>query len=138
MKIFATALIALLAGCGELPQNPMAGNSAICRHPDIEPANNNRLGDSAITHGLLFQSDSAFEFRRCDKEEIYLVDGSFAVLEELDQYFSTRSINTVTPTYVRFHGTEIECGGSLPDRYANAVEITELLTQNSSPPISCN
>jgi hypothetical protein len=138
MKIFATALIVLLAGSGELPQNPTASNSVNCRHPDIESADNNGIGDSAITQGLLFQSDSAYEFRLCNKEEIYLVDGSFAVLEKLDQYFSTRSTNTLRPTYVRFRGTEIECGDSLPDRYENAVEITELLTQNSAPPTGCN
>ena len=138
MKIFATALILLLAGYGELPQTPTASNSVNCHHPDIESADNNRIGDTAITQGLLFQSDAAYEFRLCDKEEIYLVDGSFAVLEELDQYFSTHSTNTLRPTYVRFRGTEIECGDSLPDRYANAVKITELLTQNNSPPIGCN
>lgn len=137
MRLLSPALLALLAGCLGQSQTSGASKSAVCRQPEIDPAIINRTSDPAVTHGLLFRLDSVYEFSPCDNGAIYLVDGSFAILDELDQYFSTLSAGWMDPIYVRFHGLEIECERGLPERYTNAVLILDLITRSHSVPLNC-
>ena len=139
MKILSISLFVLLAGCGESVPVETSDETTVCRGQDQRP-NVRRLDvrDTVIHEGFLFLSETAYEFRPCDKEEIFIVDASFAVIDALDQFASTQSSNPRGSQYVRFHGSEIECNDSLPDRYSNAVNVTELLAQSNSPPASCN
>jgi hypothetical protein len=139
MKILSISLFVLLAGCGGSVPVQTSDETTVCRGQDQRLDVRLGIGGDAMIHeGFLFLSETAYEFRPCDKEEIYLVDASFAVLDALDQFASTHSSNPTEPLYVRFHGNEIECNDSLPDRYSNAVNVTELIAQSNSAPASCN
>lgn len=139
MKILSILLFVLPAGCGVSVPIETSDETTVCRGQDQRFDVRLGIGGDAMIHeGFLFLSETAYEFRPCDKEEIYLVDASFAVIDALDQFASTHSSNPTGPLYVRFHGNEIECNDSLPDRYSNAVNVTELIAQSNSPPDSCN
>ena len=140
MMILSISLFVLLAGCGGSVPVETSDETTVCLGQDQERSDVRFaiMGDAIIYEGFLFLSETAYEFRPCDKQEIFLVDASFAVIDALDQFASTRSSNATGPIYVRFHGNELECNDSLPDRYSNAVNITELLAQSNSPPASCN
>jgi len=133
------SLFVLLASCGGSVPVEMSDESTVCGGQDQRPdVRLGTSGDAMIHEGFLFLSEPAYEFRPCDKEEIYLVDASFAVIDALDQFASTHSSNPMGPLYVRFHGNEIECNGSLPERFSNAVKVTELIAKSNSPPANCN
>ena len=139
MKILSISLFVLLAGCGDSIPVQTSDETAVCRGQDQRlDVRFGSGGDAMIHQGFLFLAETAYEFRPCNKEEIYLVDASFAVIDALDQFASTHSSNPMGPTFVRFHGNEFECTDSLPDRYSNAVNVTELVAQSNSPPAGCN
>ena len=141
MKKLLSSLIVLLAGCGESVLVQTSDEITVCRGQDQrleEPAEFGRIGDVMTHQGFLYLSEANYEFRPCNKDEIYLVDASFAVIDILDQFASTHSSIPVGPLFVRFHGNEIECTDSLPDRYTNAVNITELVAKGRLPPAGCN
>jgi hypothetical protein len=141
MKKLLSSLIVLLAGCGGSVPVQTSDETTVCRGQDQkpeEPLGFGRIGDTMTHQGFLYLSEADYEFRPCNKDEIYLVDASFAVIDVLDQFASTHSSNPVGPLFVRFHGNEIECTDRLPGRYANAVSITELVAKGSLPPAGCN
>jgi hypothetical protein len=139
MKILSILLFMLLAGCGASVPVHTSDETTVYRGLDQRPdVRHGRLGDPIIHQGYLLLAETDYEFRPCNKEEIYLVNASFAVIDALDQFVSTHSSNPMGPLFVRFHGNEIECTDSLPDRYSNAVNITELVAQSNSPPAGCN
>jgi hypothetical protein len=138
MKILFVLLFSLLAGCGGSVPDQTSDEITVGRGPDQRPeVRPGRLGDPMIHQGFLFLTETAYEFRPCNKEEIYVVDASFAVIDALDQFASTRSSNPMGPLFVRFHGNEIKGTDSLPDRYSNAVNVTELVAQSDAPPAGC-
>ena len=138
MKILSISLFVLLASCGGSVRVETSDETTVCRGQDQRPyVWFGSSGDAMIHEGFLYLSEPAYEFRPCDKEEIYLVEASFAVIDALDQFASTHSSNPTGPLYVRFHGNEIKCNDSLPDRYSNAVNVTELIAQSNSPPANC-
>ena len=135
------SLIVLLTGCGGSGTVPTSDEITVCRGQDQKPNTPlgfGDIGDGITLQGFLYLSESDYEFRPCNRDEIYLVDAPFAVIDALDQFSAVHSSSPEGPLFVRFRGIEIECTDSLPDRYANAVNITELVAQSISPPASCN
>ena len=94
-------------------------------------------GDALVLDGRLSQSDEGFEFRSCDKSDIYLIEAPYAVLDRLDQFIQSRPADNSTPAYVRFHGRVVEGLDDLPDRYTNVVEILDLLAVSANVPVKC-
>ncbi len=131
MKLLVSLYLALVTGCGAV------ADTAACNAQDPQPEGMGRIGDAQIHQGRLYLTGTEFEFRPCNKDELYLVDASFVIRERLDQYISASSTAGAISLYVRFHGSEINCVVDLPERYANVVKITELLTHGSTLPANC-
>ena len=141
MRKIIVSLIVLLTACGGSGTVPASDEITVCRGQDQKsdsPPGFGRIGDGITHQGFLYLSDTNYEYRPCNRDEIYLVDAPFAVIDALDQFAAVHSTSPEGPLFVRFRGIEIECTDSLPDRYANAVNITELVAQSKSPPASCN
>lgn len=95
-----------------------------------------RIGDRPIHQGRIFWNDEVFQFRACDRGELYFVDAPFSIHDTLD--LAIQSAVNPSAIYVRFHGEVITGVDGLPDRYADAVRITELLSYSDSGPVVCN
>lgn len=141
MRMIIVSLIVLLTACEGSGTVPTSDEITVCRGQDQEPDMPHGLGgigDGIVQQGFLYLSGANYEFRPCNQGGIYLVDAPFAVIDALDQFAAVHSSSSEAPLYVRFRGIEIECTDSLPERYANAVNIVELVAQSNSPPASCN
>ena len=95
------------------------------------------IGDAPIYEGRLSWADQGFEFRGCNKDEIYFVDASFSIQDTLDRFLQSHSTVNANSIYIRFHGNVIEGVDGLPDRYADVVRITDLLSYNATSPARC-
>lgn len=100
-------------------------------------AQDSGAGDALVLDGRLSQSDEGFEFRSCDKSDIYLIEAPYEVLDRLDQFIQSRPADSSAPAYVRFHGRVVEGIDNLPDRYTNVVEILDLLAVSAIVPVKC-
>ena len=137
MRMIIVLLIVLLTACGESGTVPTSDEITVCRSQDQKPDSPPgfaSIGDGITHKGFLYLSDTNYEYRPCNQDEIYLVDAPFAVIDALDQFAAVHASSPAGPFFMRFRGIEIECTDSLPDRYANAVNITELVAQSKSPP----
>lgn len=94
-------------------------------------------GDALVLDGRVSQSSEGFEFRSCDKTDIYPIEAPYAVLDRLDQFIQLRPAGSSAPAYVRFHGRVVEGVDDLPDRYTNVVEILNLLAVSANVPVKC-
>ena len=95
------------------------------------------IGDAPIYEGRLSWADQGFEFRGCNKDEIYFVDASFSIQDTLDRFLQSHSTVNANSIYIRFHGNVVEGVDGLPDRYADVVRITDLLSYNATSPARC-
>ncbi len=123
-----TLLCTQLIACSEGPPDDTA---------DVPVRQTVTVGDTLVHEGRLSRTDEDFEFRPCDKNELYVVDAAFSIQDAIDQFLQSRPAVESTPIYVRFHGNEIEGTDNLPERYANVVRITELLAQSATVPVKC-
>jgi hypothetical protein len=94
-------------------------------------------GDALVLDGRLSQFDEGFEFRSCDKTDIYLIEAPYPVLARLDQFIQSQPAGSSVSAYVRFHGRIVEGVDDLPDRYTNVVEILDLLAVSAIVPVKC-
>jgi len=138
MKLLASIFLPLVIGCQSIRHTPTDAETLACNSQDLQSAEIGRIGDPRIHQGRLYRSDTEFEFRPCNKDELYLVDASFSIHEKLDQYISVSSSAGEGPMYVRFRGLEIQCVVGLPSHYANAVKVEELLALSSALPAQCD
>ncbi len=95
------------------------------------------IGPSSIHEGRLFRSADGFDFRACGAAEIYIADGSFSILDTLDQFIETQAQTKSKSIYVRFHGEIIRGVGGLPDRYTELIRIRNLLLYSATVPARC-
>lgn len=95
-----------------------------------------RIGDVPIHQGRISWHDEVFQFRACDRVKLYFVDAPFSIHDTLD--LTIQSAVNPSAIYVRFYGEVIAGVDGLPDRYADAVRITELLSYSDSVPVVCN
>ncbi len=95
------------------------------------------IGPSSIHEGLLTRSNNGFDFRGCDSGEIYFVDGSYSIQDEVDQFFAAQTNGATRSIFVRFHGEVIEDVDGLPDKYVEVIRITNLLSYSATIPAGC-
>ena len=109
--------------------------SASATHP--ANAQSIEIGDAPIYEGRLSWADQRLEFRACNKEEIYFVDASFSIQDTLDRFLQSQSTVNANLIYIRLHGIVIQGVDGLPDRYADVLRITDLLSYNATSLAPC-
>ena len=110
-------IFALLVACSEDPA-PETLEGAV-RKADASI----RIGDVPIYQGRISWADDVFEFRACNRAELYFIDASFSINDTLDHAIQSQSAVNATPIYVRFHGEVMAGVDGLPDRYTDVVRI---------------
>ena len=127
--VVSILVFTFLVACLEGPtQEPVAGA--------IRTADSSvHIGDAPIHEGRISRPNDVFQFRACDRDELYFVDASISINDTLE--FALHSAVTPSPIYVRIHGEVIAGVDGLPDLDTDVINITELLSYDASVPVIC-
>ncbi len=118
-----------LVACPEGPaQDPVSGAIRTTDGPVL-------IGDAPIHEGRISRANEVFQFRACDRDELYFVDASFSINDTLE--LALQSAVTPSPIYIRFHGEVIAGVDGLPDLYTDVIKVTDLLSYDASVPVIC-